>query len=257
MFSLTRISFHALTLLVEGMLFSSCSVWVILIWRNRGRNWTRELQENSSIMHDINYNSSIDIFLIFFFSSFFYSSRKEYHFFAFRYFEYHFVFFKYFCKEIRWNVILKRFLEISLKYSALLHFNLRPRWTNITLERPSNTFEMSLKYSIYLTFCKKEKKISHTVFKRLESRRKIMTRVFFHDSFREISTNIMALSTLRTRMRIVGRVFKHGTQSSLEMIKLLLCTQQMSTNYTIIRERCCYGYFEPPTSATKQSIVTG
>ena len=84
-----------------------------------------------------------------------------------------------------------------------------------------------------------------------------MTRVFFHDSFREISTNIMALSTLRTRMRIVGRVFKHGTQSSLEMIKLLLCAQQMSTNYTIIRERCCYGYFEPPTSATKQSIVTG
>lgn len=69
MFSLTRISFHALTLLVEGMLFSSCSVWVILIWRNRGRNWTRELQENSSIMHDINYNSSIDIFLTFFFSS--------------------------------------------------------------------------------------------------------------------------------------------------------------------------------------------
>lgn len=80
MFSLTRISFHALTLLVEGMLFSSCSVWVILIWRNRGRNWTRELQENSSIMHDINYNSSIDIFLIFFFLLFFYSSRKKYFF---------------------------------------------------------------------------------------------------------------------------------------------------------------------------------
>lgn len=206
-------------------------------------------------MHDINYNSSIDIFLTFFFLLLFFAKRIP--FLCFRYFEYHFVFFKYFCKEIRWNVILKRFLEISLKYSALLHFNLRTRWTNITLERPSNTFEMSLKYSIYLTFRKKEKKISHTVFKRLESRRKIMTRVFFHDSFREISTNIMALSTLRTRMRIVGRVFKHGTQSSLEMIKLLLCAQQMSTNYTIIRERCCYGYFEPPTSATKQSIVTG
>lgn len=256
MFSLTRISFHALTLLVEGMLFSSCSVWVILIWRNRGRNWTRELQENSSIMHDINYNSSIDIFLIFFFLLFFYSSQKKY-FFALDILNTISFFSNIFKYQIRWNVILKRFLEISLKYSALLHFNLRTRWTNITLERPSNTFEMSLKYSIYLTFCKKEKKISHTVFKRLESRRKIMTRVFFHDSFREISTNIMALSTLRTRMRIVGRVFKHGTQSSLEMIKLLLCAQQMSTNYTIIRERCCYGYFEPPTSATKQSIVTG
>lgn len=157
MFSLTRISFHALTLLVEGMLFSSCSVWVILIWRNRGRNWTRELQENSSIMHDINYNSSIDIFLIFFFLLFFYSSQKKY-FFALDILNTISFFFKYFCKEIRWNVILKRFLEISLKYSALLHFNLRTRWTNITLERPSNTFEMSLKYSIYLTFRKKEKK---------------------------------------------------------------------------------------------------
>lgn len=64
---------------------------------------------------------------------------------------------------------------------------------------------MSLKYSIYLTFRKKKKK------KNLSAHCVQTTRVseenndtsFFHDSFREISTNIMALSTL-TRMHIVG-----------------------------------------------------